>query len=157
MMKVLLRSPFHGLTSRSVLILYFRGRITGKRFSTPLRYETLGPETKNIDEFDNETVIELFTSKDTQWHKNFDDPQQVGVHIQGTTFQGSCVRNNADPAEIERSLMRYLTKFPQDAPYHQVRIQGGKLNEDDVKATLSSRRIVRVTDLARATGPIDSE
>ena len=36
--KVLLRSPMHGVASNNVALLHFRGRKSGREFVTPLSY-----------------------------------------------------------------------------------------------------------------------
>ena len=43
-MRLLLRSPLHGITSRNVGILHFTGRSSGRALSTPLSYTREGDD-----------------------------------------------------------------------------------------------------------------
>ena len=57
-MRLLLRSPLHFLMSRSLLLITYEGRKSGRRYTTPLRYTREGE------------VIRCFTSGTTQWWRN---------------------------------------------------------------------------------------
>jgi hypothetical protein len=54
-MSLLLRSPIHGLWSKSAMLITFKGRKSGKSFTTPVRYRQ-----------DND-VIRCFSVSQNQW------------------------------------------------------------------------------------------
>jgi hypothetical protein len=54
-MRILLNSPLHGLMSKSLMLITFTGRTSGKFFTTPVRY------------FSVNGTIKCFTSSENQW------------------------------------------------------------------------------------------
>lgn len=72
--KLLLRSPFHGLLSRFSMILTTQGRKTGKFYTIPITYLQEG-----------DTVFCLTKSR---WWKNLSDGAEVKLHLRGKQVKG---------------------------------------------------------------------
>lgn len=121
--RTLLRSPFHWLASKSLMLITFRGRNTGKVFTTPVRYVRASGG------------IRAFTSRENQWWRNLDD-KRVSLTVGGKTEDYQATIENEDLQVIERQLVSYLTDFPADAVYHDIRVSNGKLDADDLARAL---------------------
>lgn len=92
LMKALLYSPLHGRVSKSLMLLTFTGRKSGKKFTTPVGYLRKG-----------NTLI-VFTH--SSWWKNLEGGAPVTMRIQGKKING-VGRPVDDPAEI-KSMVRDL-------------------------------------------------
>ena len=70
LVKALLRSPLHGIASRNVALLHFRGRKSGREFVTPLSYVR-----------ENGTVS-LLSAHSTRWWMNLrEEDTPVSIEI----------------------------------------------------------------------------
>jgi len=120
---LLLKSPIHYFWSSSLLLITFTGRRSGKKFTTPVRFIRTGE------------IVRCFTSSENQWWRNLRGGSDVVLRIEGreTPYHAVAVEN--DPAEIEKWLVYYLARFPQDAAYHDIR-----LNKDKSLDTASLQR-----------------
>ena len=125
--RFLLRSRIHFFWSRSLMLITFTGRRSGRQFTTPVRYIR-----------DGETV-RCFTSAENQWWRNLRGGAGVMLRIEGrdAAYHANAVQN--DPQEIKKWLRHYLGLFPQDAAYHDIRMSPDKspVAEDLEKASRS--------------------
>ena len=119
-MKALLRSPLHGILSDSIMIVSFRGRRSGKEFSTPVRYVRDGD------------IIRAYSNTETQWWRNLRNGAEASIHAAGKTgrYRTEVIEN--DPVRIQRLLADYLVVYPEDAAYHDVQLDdsGGAVVAD---------------------------
>ena len=113
-MRVLLRSPVHGLLSRSLMLISFTGRKSGRRYTTPVRYIRIG------------TTVRCFTSPENQWWRNLRGGADVTLRIEGVDMAYRAVAIVDDPVIIKAALRDYLELFPQDAAYHDIRLRKDK-------------------------------
>jgi deazaflavin-dependent oxidoreductase (nitroreductase family) len=113
-MRLLLRSPMHPLMSSSLMLITYTGRKSGKVYTTPVRY------------LRTNSSIQCFTSADTQWWRNLRGGAEVTLTIQGEdkSFLAKVIEN--DPESTREALRHYLTVFPQDAAYHDVKLRSDK-------------------------------
>lgn len=114
-MRLLLNSPLHGLMSGSVMVVYFRGRKTGRRRSTPVRYLREG-----------DTRVVCLTGRETGWWPNFLEPRDVELQLAGRRV---AARAHARPDDRDRKssvLREVLKRFPADAPYHGIVVKRGQ-------------------------------
>lgn len=114
MMRVLLRSPLHGLFSASVMAIHYRGRRTGLPRCTPVRYLRRGAGE----------VIAL-TGRETGWWPNFLAPATVRLRLAGRLIDATAHALPDDDAGIEAALRQMLERFPSDAPYHGIELRRG--------------------------------
>jgi deazaflavin-dependent oxidoreductase (nitroreductase family) len=121
-MRFLLRSPIHALWSGSLMLITFTGRKSGKQFTTPVRYIKKGDK------------VRCFTAAENQWWRNLRSGASVSLLIKGqsTDYQAQAVFD--DPVDIKKQLVAYLGMFPQDAAYHDIRLNKDKsLDEQDLE------------------------
>jgi hypothetical protein len=130
-MRFLLRSPAHGLLSDSLMLITFTGRKSGKQFTTPVRYTQTGD------------TVRCFTAAENQWWRNLRSGSRVSLLIKGqlSDYQAQAVFDN--PADIRKKLVAYLGLFPQDAAYHDIRLNKDKsLNEQDLEQAARAAVVV---------------
>jgi deazaflavin-dependent oxidoreductase (nitroreductase family) len=113
-MRFLLRSPLHWLMSSSLMMITYTGRKSGKLYTTPVRY------------LRTNSSIQCFTSADTKWWRNLRGGAEVTLTIQGEDkhFLAKVIENDLEKTREE--LRHYLTVFPQDAAYHDVKLRSDK-------------------------------
>ncbi len=124
-MRFLLRSPLHFISSISLMLITFTGRNSGRQFTIPVRY------------FQDGETVRSFTSAESQWWRNLRGGADVVLRIEGrdAPYHATAVQN--DPEEIKKWLRHYLGLFPQDADYHDIRLNRDKspVSEDLEKAS----------------------
>jgi deazaflavin-dependent oxidoreductase (nitroreductase family) len=102
--RALLRSPIHALASRSLAILNYRGRKSGRAFSTPLSFVRDG------------ALVRLLSSHNTTWWKNFRaGPTPVEIEIARKTFTGTARLFDSDSEMLRGGVRAFLTALPRDA------------------------------------------
>ncbi len=135
--RFLLRSPIHGFWSKSLKLITFTGRKTQRVFTTPVRYVTDGD------------VVRCFTSSENRWWRNLRGGADVVLRIQGKDCPHHAVAIENDPEEVKKWLQYYLGVFPQDAEYHDIRLEKDK---SLVAADLERASINAIVVEARPTG-----
>ena len=113
------------------MLITFSGRKSGRRFTTPVRYVR-----------DGETV-RCFTSAENQWWRNLRGGADVILRTRGhdAPYHAVVIENN--PEEVRRWLLYYLDLFPQDAAYHEIRLNKDKsLVPEDLEAASRSAIVV---------------
>ncbi len=101
----LLRSPLHRLLSGSTDLIRYRGRRTGREYTTPTQYAECGDE-----------VVMLVGQPATKtWWQNFRADRDLDVLIRGRwSPMTACAVVGADkPNEIGPLLDTYLARFPR--------------------------------------------
>ncbi len=96
----LLRSPARPLLSGRLLLLTYTGRRTGRRFSLPVQYARTG----------HRVVLWPASPEHKHW-RNFDDPAEVTLWIQGRPAAG-IARVPRDDEERRAALTAYVERFP---------------------------------------------
>ena len=140
-MKFFLRSPAHGLWSRSIMLITFTGRKSGRTFTTPVRY------------VETEGTVRCFTMQENQWWRNLRGGADVVLRIRGVDRPYRAIAIHDDPATIRQWLVNYLEQFPQDADYHEIRLTSDKrLDPDDLDKAISHAVVVEATPIAGETG-----
>ena len=118
-----LSSPLHFMLSKSVMVITFTGRNSGREYSTPVRYDQ------------PDGVIRAFTSDHGQWWRNLRNGADAELLIKGVrnTYQATIL--GRDPELTREKLIEFLSKYPQDAIYQDIRLnKDGTLREHDLKA-----------------------
>ena len=105
-MKLVLRSPAHGMVSKTVLLITFTGRKSGKTYTTPVSYSQ------------NDGQVTVFTH--AGWWKNLRSGAPVTLRIRGRELQGLAEPVAEDKHIIAARLAEHLRKVPSDAPYYGV-------------------------------------
>lgn len=124
----LLRSPIHGVISGSLMLVTYTGRKSQRRFTAPVRYVNAGD------------TVRCFTSAETLWWRSLRGGADVVLRLKGRDrpYHATVIEN--DPERIREALENYLKIFPQDAAYHDIRLNKDKslLAEDLDRASRSS-------------------
>jgi deazaflavin-dependent oxidoreductase (nitroreductase family) len=106
-MKLVLRSPMHGMISKSILLITFSGRKSGKTYTTPVSYS----------QSDNQVII--FTH--AAWWKNLRSGTPVTLRLRGRELQGLAEQPVAeDKQAVAAGLLAHLRKVPTDASFYGV-------------------------------------
>jgi deazaflavin-dependent oxidoreductase (nitroreductase family) len=124
-MKFVLRSPVHGMVSKTVLLITFTGRRSGNTYTTPVSYSQ------------EDGRVTIFTHAD--WWKNLRQGAPVSLRIQGRDFQGLAQTVAEDKQAIAAGLTAHLQKVPSDARYYGVNFEdhGSQRAEEVAKAVQS--------------------
>jgi hypothetical protein len=124
----LLQSPIHGLLSGSLMLITFTGRKSQRLFTTPVRYVCVGD------------TVRCFTSPETLWWRNLRGGADVVLRLKGQDkrYHATVIEN--DPEQMREALIHYLGLFPQDAGYHDIRLNKDKslVSEDLEHASKNS-------------------
>jgi deazaflavin-dependent oxidoreductase (nitroreductase family) len=127
----LLRSPLHILMSKSVLVISYTGRKSGRKLSTPVRYARV------------EGRLRCLTAEHTQWWRNLQASPSVTLLVEGNSAFYSAEVLERDPKLTLQILRHFLDLFPQDAAYQDIRINPDKsLNEEDLLAATHKAIVV---------------
>lgn len=110
LMRLLLRSPLHGVLSDSIVLISYSGRRSGKSYSTPVRYVRMDDR------------IRCYSTHDTQWWRNLRDGARVRMLTSGSEHEYRTEVIENDPPRIRAALEHYFGLYPEDAVYHDVRI-----------------------------------
>jgi len=105
-MKLVLRSPAHGVVSKTILLITFTGRRSRKTYTTPVSYSQ------------SDDQVYIFTHAD--WWKNLRSMAQVTLRIRGRELQGLAEPVAEDKGAVAAGLMAHLRKVPSDAKYYGV-------------------------------------
>ena len=80
LVRSLLRSPLHGITSHNIGIVYFTGRKSSRKLNTPLSYTREG------------NVVRLLSNQSTRWWLNFrGEGVKVEMEIVRRRYSGTVV------------------------------------------------------------------
>ncbi len=130
-MKFVLRSPVHGMVSKTVLLITFTGRKSGKPYTTPVSYSQSGGQ------------VAIFTHAD--WWKNLTGGAQVTLRIQGREFQGLAEPVAEDKQAVAAGLAAHLRQVPSDARYYGVTFdEAGKPRTEEVERAAQTVVMIRV-------------
>jgi len=135
-MRTLLRSPVHGVLSGSLMLITFTGRNSGRKFTTPVRYLI------------TDGTVRCFTAKENQWWRNLKTPAKVELRIGGETSGYRAQAVYEDPEKVAKWLKHYLSVYPQDAAYHDIRLnKDGSLVAEDFERAVQHAVVVESTPL----------
>jgi len=130
-MKVILRSPLHGLVSQTILLISFTGRRSGKTYSTPVSYSMSGDQ------------VTIFTH--ATWWKNLRGGAPVSLRIRGGERRGLAEPVAGDREVIAAGLAAHLQAVPGDARWYGVRLdRNGIPDAEQVKNAAGSVVMLRI-------------
>lgn len=113
-MRSLLRSPLHGITSHNIGIVHFTGRKSGRKLSTPLSYTREG------------NVVRLLSNHNTRWWLNFrGEDIRVEMEIARQRYPGTATLLEGDGEALREGVRRFIHALPRDA-----RVYGLQLDTD---------------------------
>ena len=95
----ILRSPFHRLLSKNTMLITFTGRLSGKRYTTPVNYLLIGD------------VLSVVSQRDRTWWRNLRGGSLVTLQLNGEKVRGRAVVVEDDEG-IHQHLLAYLQQAP---------------------------------------------
>lgn len=113
-MRGLLRSPLHGITSHNIGIVHFTGRKSGRKLNTPLSYTREG------------NLVRLLSNHSTRWWLNFrGDGVRVEMEIARQRCPGTATLLEGDSEALREGVRRFIRALPRDA-----KVYGLQLNDN---------------------------
>ncbi len=130
-MKLVLRSPAHGMVDKTILLITFTGRKSGKTYTTPVDYSQAGDQ------------VIIFTHAD--WWKNLRGGAPVTLRIRGRELQGLAEPVAEDKGAVAAGLREHLRKVPSDARYYGVTFDNHRNpRAEEVEQAVQSVVMIRV-------------
>jgi len=133
-MQGLLRSPLHFFTSKNMMLMTYTGRKSGKSYTTPMSYLTIG-----------ETLYTI-SSRERVWWRNLRGGAPVTLRLQGKDVNARS-ESIEDRNELTRELSLYLKTAPQLARYMRVQINAEGLPDSEGIARLARENVIVRTTL----------
>lgn len=133
-MRGLLRSPLHGITSHNIGIVHFTGRKSGRELSTPLSYTREGD------------TVRLLSSRNTRWWLNFrGEGVRVEMEIARQRHAGSAVLHEGDSEALREGVRRFIRALPRDARVYGLELDAhGEVLEASLAATAGQLILVEI-------------
>ena len=130
----LLRSPIHGIASANLCIFSYRGRRSGKPYSTPLSFMREG------------STVRLLSSHNTRWWNNFlDGPVDVEIEIARKTYRGRATTTVDDGDAFRDGVRTFLTAVPRDARVYGIKLDANrKPREEDIASAAGHVVLVEI-------------
>jgi deazaflavin-dependent oxidoreductase (nitroreductase family) len=128
-MKAILRSPLHGMVSKSILLLTFSGRVSGKIYTTPVSYSQ------------HDGQVYVFTH--AAWWKNLRGAAPITMRIRGRELQGLAETVAEDKEAVAAGLAEHLRLVPSDARYYQVTFDNNN-NPKSEEVQKAARTVVMI-------------
>lgn len=123
----LLYSPLHGLLSKNILVLTYRGCRSGKLYRVPVNYTRQGDK------------LVTFSYRERLWWRNLRGGAPVILRLEGKDVHamGSVIE---DAAAVAEALAAYLRQKPQISKYFQVGLNtDGQPEEKDIQRVAVER------------------
>jgi hypothetical protein len=137
LVRLILRSPLHGMMSGSLLLITYKGRRSGKEYSLPVQYVQ-----------DNRTIYTIVGMHEVKtWWRNLRHGAPVQLLLKSTRVIGEAVilEGDFEAEAIAKALNLYLRRFPAAAKKRDIRIyEDGSFNQEDVRQAASSTVVIGV-------------
>jgi deazaflavin-dependent oxidoreductase (nitroreductase family) len=135
--RLILRSPLHGMMSAAVLLITYRGRKSGKEYTLPVQY---------VQDGNHIYMVPGFPEKKTWW-RNLKGGMSVRLTLKGKTLSGNgtLLEHETDLEKITKGFSLYLQQFPSVAKMHNVRIEADNtFNAEDLRRAAKNVVMIRV-------------
>lgn len=133
----ILRSPFHSLVSKNIMLISVQGRKSGKLYTTPVNYRQISENGK----------VSLFTTSYRQrtWWRNLRGGARVSVRIRGRDLPAQAQLVDQHD-EVAREMELYFHCAPEMARYFRVRLQpDGTPVFDDINLAAQNLVVIKTT------------
>lgn len=123
----MLKTPLHSIFSRTVLLITFTGRKSGRTFTTPVNY---------IREGDR-----VLLSVEGKWARNFSEPADVQLRIAGESYRGTAIAD-PDPVRAERTFRQIMATDRNYAKHSGIAIDpAGNPTAEAMAASIGRGRV----------------
>ena len=131
-MKWMLNSPLHSLISSSTMLMTFKGRKSGRIYSTPVNYLEIGDALYTI------------SSRDRVWWRNMREGARVDLRLRGAEVRADAIAIE-ERGQVEEELSIFLKAAPKRAKYFSVRMSpSGVPEEEDVERLAKEKVVVKM-------------
>ena len=131
-MRTVLKSPLHGMVSKQILVITFKGAKTGKEYSTPVSY------------FMEDSAVYCFTHG--TWWRNLEAGAPVKLCLKGREREGFAEIEAEDLQEIAQKLQKMLSVVRSDATFYKVTFdEDGAPNWEQVQKAAAEAVMIRIT------------
>ena len=135
LVRLILRSPLHGLMGGSLLLIAYRGRKSGKDYTLPVQYARDG---------DAIYIVPGMPEKKTWW-RSLRGGAPVRLLLEGKTLAGNAEILEGGAAGTVPGLEAYLKRFPSAATTHNIRpSDSGSFNPEDLSRLAQSMVVVEI-------------
>jgi len=133
-MRGLLRSPLHGITSHNIGIVHFSGRKSGRKLSTPLSYTREG------------NIVRLLSNRSTRWWLNFrGDGVKVEMEIARQRYPGTAILLEGDSERLREGVRCFIRALPRDAKVYGLKLTAnGEVVETSLVAIADQLILVEI-------------
>jgi hypothetical protein len=132
LVRLLLRSPLHGILSGNTVIIDFAGVRSGKRYAVPVSYIQDG------------ATIRCFSSG--RWSHNLRGGVPVTLRLRGHDVPGTASVVADDEVAVAQGVGELLRRVPRDARLYKV-----KLDANGVAPVEAAQRIAQRSVMIRIT------
>jgi deazaflavin-dependent oxidoreductase (nitroreductase family) len=130
-MKFVLRSPMHRMVSKTLTLITFTGRKSGKTYTTPVSY------------YQKDDQVCIFTH--ANWWKNLRGGAPVTLRLRGKDVLGTAEPISEDKQAIANALAEHLQKNQFDARFYKVTIDDKGLPvKEDIDQAVKTVAMVQV-------------
>ena len=130
-MRPLLRSPLGRLAPANLCLLSYRGRKSGRSYTTPLSYMRDG------------SLVRLLSSHETRWWHNFlAEPLDVELEIDGESFRGRARALVDEGARLRDGVRAFLTAVPRDAVVYGIKLDDERRPREEDIAKVGGRVVL---------------
>ena len=133
MMRLLLHTPgVQSWIGRSVALISWTGRSSGRRYATPVSY------------YRRDGKVTVLSRRSRKWWRNFSEQPSVELRLAGETVQGRARASIGEEGALP-TLAEFLKHNTRDAKAYGVKIDAdGRLDERDVRALLSQVVLIEI-------------
>jgi deazaflavin-dependent oxidoreductase (nitroreductase family) len=126
-----LRSPFHGMLSKGMMLITVTGRKTGRTYTTPVGY------------YEEGGYLWVITSRERTWWRNLQGGADVKLLLKRKPVDGFA-ETELDCKAVETRMHEYVKQIPQAAKPMKIRVENGAANAEDIARTAKDRLFVRI-------------
>ncbi|HEX6506067.1 MAG TPA: hypothetical protein VF221_00395 [Chloroflexota bacterium] len=135
-MRLLLRSPLHGVLSGNTLLISFTGKSSGKRYVVPVSYMQDG------------STVTCFTA--ARWWKNLRGDAPVTLRLRGKDVAGTAQVEAQDKDAVAQGLSTFLQRVRRDAGFYRVTMDPSGVPEWEDVVRAAQRNVMIRIDLSAA-------
>ncbi len=138
LVRLILCSPLHGLFSGSIVLLTYRGRKSGKRYTLPVQYARWG----------DTWIVVPGAAENKTWWRNLRGGALICLRVGSRHLEADAeiLSGSAGRAAIISALSSYWQRFPASARLHHVgRAPDGSFDQTALDAAAGQLVIVQAT------------
>jgi hypothetical protein len=91
---------------------------------------------------ETDSGIHCFTAATNQWWRNLRGGAAVVLRVRGKDVPYHATAFPDDPAVVQPALLEFLSNFPQDAAYYDIRLDGARKPRPDDLARAARQTVM---------------